>query len=401
MQQLLHPLCLTLAVAGFSLLLRPARRHRRDTALTALAGVYGFCALSFLVSLEPTWIHLGEVTNSHSIALLASFACVIAQISLQPVVLACWILPPDAARRAARTSLLAGAAVIAGLVLLFALLPTTGPTTPQTFTARHLGVGVYQAYLGLYISAYGAGQALLVVGCLRAARRTGEVWVARGLRIVGAGALLTLGYCAIRLTALLAAVRGDARIPAAVEHLAWACADGGTLMVLTGFLVPALGVHLVPGVRGWLRAQQQYRTLGPLWEVMHRSMPAIALQPGRRPTRVNLPVWDVGWQLYRRCVEIRDGQWALAVHLEPAVREASGTRHRGHGLRDGELAAAITADQLHAALAARHGGRRPAVPAAYADSVRHPDLRTPEDDVRELLRIAAHFTAAAQPSRPH
>ncbi|MFD0385364.1 hypothetical protein ACFQ2B_33065 [Streptomyces stramineus] len=63
MQQLLHPVCAALAVAGFLLLLCPPRHLRQDRALAALVGVYGFCALSFLVSLAPVWKTLGDTTG--------------------------------------------------------------------------------------------------------------------------------------------------------------------------------------------------------------------------------------------------------------------------------------------------------------------------------------------------
>ncbi|WP_425576268.1 DUF6545 domain-containing protein [Streptomyces glaucosporus] len=66
----------------------------------------------------------------------------------------------------------------------------------------------------------------------------------------------------------------------------------------------------------------------------------------------------------------------------------------GPAARRAELAAAVTADQLRAALAAHRSGETPQDPAGYADTTAREELRTPDDDVRALLRIAAHFTTA-------
>jgi hypothetical protein len=394
-QQLLHPVCLTLAVTGFLLLLWPPRRLLRDRALAALAGVYGLCALSFLVSMEPVWKVLGEATGSPSIGILAAFTTVTAQVTLQTVVLADWVLPAERAARRIRQCLTAGALVVAGLVALYLLLPDTGPSVPQGFTARNIHTGAYQAYLTLYILAYVIGQSVLAVGCWRAAGRAGEAWIARGLRVVGAGAAVTLGYSAVRLYGVAAAVFGLAPPSAAAERSAWVFADGGNTLVLTGFFVPMLAVHVIPGLRAWVRAYRDHRSLAPLWRVLRLTLPGIVLEAPRAGVADRLPVLGAGWHLYRRAVEIRDGQWALRHHLEESVRTAAEARHRAAGLDGAELAAAVTADQLRAALTAHVRGEPPRVPAEYADAGARDDVRTPEDDVRALLRIAAHFAATA------
>jgi len=392
-QQLLHPICLALAATGFLLLLWPPRRLRHDRALAALAGVYGFSAASFLVSLEPVWRLLDDLTGRPSTGILAAFGSVTALLALQPVVLAYWELPPERARQRARWSLAAGIAVIAALAALFFQLTPAGRSTPQGFTANYLHNGVFQAYVTLYIVAYTVGEIVLAVGCWRVARRTGEVWIARGLRIVAAGAVLTLGYSAVRLAGVGTALAGLPPLPPAAEDFAWICADGGSTLTLVGWFVPTLAVHTLPGIRAAIRAWRDYRSLTPLWEALHQAVPTIALQPGT-PLTSRLRALNAPWHLYRRAVEIRDGQWALRHHLDPAVRRAAEERHRAAGLAGQELAAAVTADQLRAALAAYRQGEIPPAPAEYADAALREDLRTPDDDVRALLRIAAHFTPA-------
>ncbi|MCX2968550.1 MULTISPECIES: MAB_1171c family putative transporter [Streptomyces] len=394
MQQLLHPFCLALAAVGFLLLLWPPGHLRRDRALAALAGVYGFSALSFLVSLEPVWRFLDDVTGRPSTGILGAFGSVTALLALQVVVLAYWALPPERARVRARWSLAAGAAVIAALAVLFFQLTPAGRTTPQGFTANYVHTGAYQAYLTLYVVAYSIGETVLAVGCWRAARRTGQVWIARGLRVVCAGAVLTLGYSAVRLHGVAAALFDLAPPPAGAEAFAWLCADIGTALTLVGWFVPTLAVHVTPRVRAAVRARRDHRALGPLWRAVHAAVPAIALQPARTRAGDRLRWWGATWHLYRRAVEIRDGQWALGRHLTESAREAAERRHRAAGLTGAELAHAVTADQIRAALAAHGRGERPDPPAEYADAALRASLRTPDDDVRALLRVAAHFDPA-------
>ncbi len=394
MQQLLHPICLALAATGLLLLLRSPRRLAEDRALAALAGVYGFSALSFLVSLEPVWRVLDETTGRPSTGILAAFGSVVALLALQPVVLAHWTLPGERARRRTVFCLAAGAVVIAALGVLFFHLTPTGRSTPQGFTINYVHTGTYQAYLTLYIAAYTLGETVLAVGCWRAARHTGEVWIARGLRIVGVGAIVTIGYSAVRLGYVVAVLSGLPQPSAAAEKFAWLCADGGTTLTLIGFFVPTLALHAVPHARAWLRAQRDHRRLAPLWEAMHEAVPGVALNSPRTRNGSRLRVRAITWHLYRRAVEIRDGQWALQPFLDASVRHTSEQRRSAAGLTGADLASAVTADQIRAALSASKRDEAPRIPAEYADASTREDVRTPDDDVQALLRMAAHFETA-------
>jgi hypothetical protein len=391
-QQILHPLCLVLAVVGFLLLLWPPRYLRQDRALAALAGVYGFSAVSFLVSLEPVWKLLDEATGRPSTGILGAFGSVVALLALQPIVLAHWALPPEKARKRTQLCLTVGAVVILALAVLFSQLIPKGQTTPQGFTANYVHTGAYQAYLTLYIIAYSVGETVLAMGCWNAARRTDQAWIARGLCVVGTGAVLTLGYSAVRIADVGAALVDLSPPSPAAERFAWICADGGTTLTLIGFFIPTLAVHVVPHLRAWVRGRRDYRSLAPLWEAMHHAVPTIALQPTR--TTTPLWAWDTTWHLYRRAVEIRDGQWALRHHLEESVRTAAERHHRAAGLTGAELACAVTADQFRAALAAHSRSQSPQISTEYADATTRENILTPDDDVRALLRIAAHFNTS-------
>lgn len=385
---------LALSALGFLLLLWPPKLLRRDRALAALVGVYGLSAVSFLVSLNPIWTMLGDATRRPDTGIFVVFGCVVALLALQPVVLAYWTLPPEKARNRSRLCLVGGVAVILILGGLFLLLTPAGRASPQDFTADYLHTGVYQAYLTLYMSAYTVGEAVFAVGCWKAARRTHETAIARGLQIAGVGAVATLGYSAVRFAGVVAAVAGLKPPSPAVQNVAWICADGGTALTHIGFLIPTLVVYVVPRVLAWGRAYRDYRSLAPLWEALHQAVPTIALQPVRADS-VWLRIWEPTWHLYRRSVEIRDGQWALQHWLEESVRDEADGRHRAAGLTGSELAFAVTAEQIRAALTVYGHGEPPATPAEYADAGIRGNVRTPDDDVRALLRIAAHFDVRA------
>ncbi|AXK35857.1 hypothetical protein DVA86_27775 [Streptomyces armeniacus] len=392
MQQL-HPLCFALTTVGFVLLLWPPRRLRTDPALAALCATWGFSALSFAVSLEPVWKALDAALGRPSTGAQIAYGSVVALMACQLVTLAYWSLPREAARARARLSLAAAAMLIATLTVLFFQL-TPRSSTPQGFTSAYAHTGTYQAYLTLYNLAYAGGEILLAVGCISVARRTGQVWVARGLRLAAVGAVLTLGYSSVRLAVVLAAL-GDRRLPAGAESAAWICADGGTVLVLAGWFVPTLAHVVAPQVRAWARAHRDFRRLGPLWSDLCAAVPTIALAPARTAAAETLRLRGISWHLYRRTTEIRDGQWALRHYLEASVRREAEHHRQAAGLTGQELAAAVTADQLRHAVRAFTHHQATGHLTEYADAPFRETTRTPDDEVTALLRIADHYTAAA------
>jgi hypothetical protein len=73
------------------------------------------------------------------------------------------------------------------------------------------------------------------------------------------------------------------------------------------------------------------------------------------------------------------------------VRSAAEQHHRATGLTGTELASAVTADQLRAALLAHNRSQSPQTPTGYADASARENVLTPDDGIRALLLIAAHF----------
>ncbi|MDI3390383.1 hypothetical protein QIS99_29950 [Streptomyces sp. B-S-A8] len=387
MKDLLHPLGLVLASTGFLLLLRDLRRDRRDRALIALSVAYLASALSYAISLTPVWVRVDAFFGVTNIAVPLAQSCVIGVLVAQAVVLVHWAVP-DARRARLRTRLLvlAGAAVIAALGVLFTLL-TPAEQRPADFTLYYVHDPYYQAYLTLYITTYTVAETVLAVGCARQARQAASPWIARGLRTISVGAVITLGYSAIRISSVLGAVFGfDVR---ELEPYAWICGDIGAAVTQVGYFLPTVAARAAE-TRAWAREHLAYRRLGPLWAALHRAVPSIALLPPPRQLTELLRLRGIGFHVYRRTVEIRDAQIELRPYLDPSAREQAELRRTAQGLSDPDLAAAVTADQLRDALVRQRRGARVDEPAGWADA-RLPS-RTADEETRLLLRVAAHFS---------
>ncbi|WP_030265219.1 MAB_1171c family putative transporter [Streptomyces violens] len=393
MKDILHPLCLAIAGSGFLFLLRDLAKSRRDRALVALAFTYGFSAISYAVSLTWVWVRIDGVFGITNISVPLAQSCVILVFALQATVLAYWSKPAAEARRRSRLLLIAAAVVIAGMAVLFALL-TPATTRPADFATYYAHDPYYQAYVLLYFGMYTVAELYLARSCWKYARTASNPSITWGLRLITVGAIITLGYSTIRIGAVVGAEAGFG-----VEHLdpfAWACGDIGATATQIGYFLPTLA-RRTAAARDWTTAHLRYRQLRHLWAALDRADPGIAL---RRPAPHHddlLRGRSAHFPLLRRRVEIRQGQKLLRRYLDPAARGESETRHRAAGRTGADLAAAVTADQIRAALL-RHRANDPLeTPAEYADA--ELPLTTTEDELTHLQRVASYFTPPAE--SPH
>ncbi|MGY4936202.1 MAB_1171c family putative transporter, partial [Streptomyces sp. 900116325] len=150
MKDILHPLCLAIAAAGFLLLLRDLRKGRRDHALVALALTYFFSALSYAGSLTVVWVRIDSTIGITNIAVPLSMSCVVLVFALQATVLAYWTKTPAAAARRTQFLFAIAITVIVGLFVLFALL-TPATQRPVDFSMYYAHDPAFQAYLLLYM----------------------------------------------------------------------------------------------------------------------------------------------------------------------------------------------------------------------------------------------------------
>lgn len=387
MKDLLHPISLVVATLGFLCLLRDVPTRRRDPASVALAAVFLLSALSFLFSITPMWQYLDRVLGTVNLSVPLAQGCVIALLACQQVVLTYWSSPPEVARRRAVWWLGAGFAVVAALLVLFALLTPSAPR-PVDFTLYYAHDTWYGAYLTLYVTAYTLGELFLARACLRLARHSTRTSVRFGLRVVALGATITLGYSAVRIGNVIAGAFDTSL--ASWENFAWTCGDVGAILTLVGWLVPTISDQ-IQRIQYRIKQHRSYHGLRPLWLALYREAPEIALPIDEVDPVQRRRFRGIAIKLYRRVVEVRDGRFVIRQHLDAAVRERSEAHHRAKGLRDEELNAAVSADQILAGIAARAQGICPSADQRtdFADADRQ--TSRPMDDIDALLAVARHM----------
>lgn len=393
MKDILHPLCLAIAGTGFLVLLRDLLKGRRDPALVALAFTYGFSAISYAVSLTPVWVRVDGVFGVPNIVVPIAQGCVILVLALQSTVLAHWSKPHPQARRRSRLLLVAAAGVITAMSVLFVLL-TPATTRPTDFSLYYAHDPVFQAYVLLYFGTYTAAEIYLARSCWTYARTATNRSIAFSLRLVTIGAVITLGYSGIRIAAVIGADTGFS--VDGLNGFAWACGDIGATLTQIGYLIPTLALRAASAL-GWTTTHLRYRRLRPLWSALDRADPGITLRRPAPQRQDLLRGRSAHFPLLRRRVEIRQGQKLMRRYLDPADRAHAETRRRAEGLTGAELVAAVTADQIHAALLRHRADEPVAAPAEYADA--ELDLATTEDELLHLQRVAAHFTPPTPESR--
>jgi len=178
-----------------------------------------------------------------------------------------------------------------------------------------------------------------------------------GLRLVTVGCIFGLVYVAEALLVVSVHLGLDGFLPYAneVAQLFVASAVGCTVVGLT---LPAWGSRVgIPALYEWGCRYRAYRRLYPLWAVLYRTVPTIALFPPRSALDDAFVVRDLQFRLYRRVVEIRDGFLALRPYVDPAIAARARELCEEAGLSQEETEAVVEAASLAAALENRRRGR--------------------------------------------
>ncbi|MGW5213506.1 DUF6545 domain-containing protein [Streptomyces sp. NPDC004051] len=199
-------------------------------------------------------------------------------------------------------------------------------------------------------------------------------------------ALTTLTYSGIRLTAVVGAEVGFS-----VDHLndfAWACGDIGATLTQVSCFMPVVATRIAAAVARHLE-HHRYRRLEKLWQAMADAEPSIVLEQPFDATEARRARRSGAFDLYRGAVEIRDGQIELLPYLAPAVRGKAEYRRRAWWRSSARVAAAVTADQIHTALAQKQYGTV-GEPASCADATLN--TSTTRKDLRHLVHVAAYST---------
>ncbi|WP_418952858.1 MAB_1171c family putative transporter [Streptomyces formicae] len=177
----------------------------------------------------------------------------------------------------------------------------------------------------------------------------GEPWLRCGLRLTAASALIYSINFANRASAIVG-VQFDLR-PLEWEVLTVLGAGIGMPLIVGGLTMPSWGPRL-SALCVWWNNYRAYRSLAPLWLAMHQELPEIVLHP---PTS---PLPNLDYRLYRRVIEVRDGQIALRPYMNPETAMLAAELGREAGLVGNELRAVVEAAQLKVALKAGGSGLR-------------------------------------------
>lgn len=300
-------------------------------------------------------------------------------VSVQ-ILLLHWTVPQPARWRTWMR--LASVAVAAtAMMVLFILAPVDESTVE--FTVRYGDAPYIDQYMMVYLGYFAVALVDIMRLSWRYARLTSRPFLRLGLRLVTVGAALAVAYCVEKAGYVAARRFGVELFPAAVqESFSSILAVPGALLMLVGFTIPSWGPR-VAAMPTSLRRYRTYRRLGPLWRLLHRATPEIALDPAAgRSTLAELR--DLEYRLVRRVVEIRDGWLALRPYLDRRTADAARRLAQRAGLDDARTTAVVHAAVLTGACAAKAQGE----PAADVYTEEPGGGRDITQETVELSRVA-------------
>ncbi|MBW5486477.1 MAB_1171c family putative transporter [Streptomyces bambusae] len=387
-------ICAFVGLAAFAYRLPDLVRRRHDVALWALCTYFLCSGISFLVDLDLLRLHISAFFGLPNITSLITQVAVVVLTAAQQVVLVYWSSPPaEAPGMARRRVAFFGAALCVLVAASLAVGPATKSETATSTILLSIQDGRYALYMSFYLLICAVGQFETVRLSLRFTRVANRQWLAFGMRTVTVGASMILVYCVTRGIQIAGTrLHFDA---AALDPVQWTCGSVGALLQIVGWTIPAWGIRITRA-RGWIDSYRSYLRLRPLWYALHRASPDIALDPPRSWPRDLLPTRDPHYRLYRRVIEIRDGQLMLrsCLSLDDFVREA-----RSLDLPEDPASPLGEALQVRAALSRRPeaeadeaGGADGA--AADGDGLpARPEYEDFREEVAWLTEVAASFTA--------
>ncbi|MER5635457.1 MAB_1171c family putative transporter [Kitasatospora sp. NPDC002227] len=237
----------------------------------------------------------------------------------------------EARRERRQLMLLAGVIAVEALSYLAAGVDPEGSVLASNGPGSRAALVAYDLFFLLY-SVWCVS--LFVVVIHRSARQVPAGVLRVGVRLVAAGGLSGLVWTALDVIPLFSQLlTGRQEYAEDVYSAPWAVLT--LTLGLGGATLAAWGRTAAAPLR-WLRAWRSYRRLGPLWTALHQARPEIALEPA-------------GWRgsahlsLYRRVIEIRDGQLALRGHVHPQAVEWAGSDAGSEVVEAAVIAAALEA----------------------------------------------------------
>ncbi|MFE2284389.1 MAB_1171c family putative transporter [Streptomyces sp. NPDC059443] len=379
--ELLSWACAIVSLAAFAYKLPKLRINAQSVTLFALCVYFLFNAVAYWVDLDMIRDQLVKAFNYPNITVIIVQASVVVLTAAQQVSIVSLTLPPERAKRAARRQVIGFGIALAILIALFAAIHPGKVSSAQETVYLNIADGNYALYMSYYLAICAIGRFQTVLFSFRYARTIRDFWLRLGMWCVAGGSALILVYCAVRYWQILA-LHTDFVGSAPWKFLFWLISDIGTLLQMLGWTVPSWGPKL-GAVRPWITHYRAYRRLGPLWRAVARAAPEIPLEPARHRVLDWIPPRGLEYRLYRRVIEIRDGQLVLARMADPIAI------HRMEQARKMEHEAVVEAALLKSAL--RGAAGRP-VHDGLLPNRRTADISLPQE-IRQLTRISQAFSS--------
>lgn len=353
---LLHwgPPLLLWATAVFKL---PAlRRNPGDPGLRAYCLTIVSFAMAFTVLAPSVYDAIDRLAGIPNLArLLANSLGLVTCWSVQAF-LTYLSKPADQARAEIRRMGWA----LAGCLILMTLFFAAAPVDQEAvdFSGRYGDAPFVLEYRLVFLSYLGLAAANVARLSWRFAGIADRPSLQLGLRVVALGGIVGLVFVAHEGLYVIANRTGlgyPIPNPALVTQI---LAGIFAMLVVTGSTMPAWGPRAgIPLLYRWMSHYRSLRRLYPLWRALFQANPEITLFPPPSPLADALALHDLGFRLYRRVVEIRDGLLALRPHVDPRVAEITRTLCREAGLAHEEVPAVVEAASLAFALRAKEKGR--------------------------------------------
>lgn len=298
--------------------------HRRDPALISLCAVVLVAGVSFILSAPASVAAVNRLTSVPNLAAPLVYTVVTAFSAACLVVIVYWRGgDPEHIRRVVRGWLIAYAAVIVMLWVLFALgsAPVERRTDLDTYYAGTPFIG---EMIALYLVAHLVAAFTTTTLCWRWSRKvTG--WTHRGLVVLVWGWLLNGIFGVVKMAAVVGRWTGHHR-DALSTDLAPVAAAVAAALVTVGYALPLLGPRIDSLIT--------YARLGPLFKLL--------VDPADRRYWVPLS-WrskaDIDLRLTQRETGIRDGITRLGPRLDDRVRAQARDRAISDGVSTPEAEA--------------------------------------------------------------
>jgi hypothetical protein len=386
-KSIIFPLLSALCWAAFFYECHGLRSGRRDPALFALLAAFSSKGAAFALATPAVALAVDRQLGISDIAALAIHLLGgMAFSAAVHVVLLFWAHTPEQAWPKARWRLTITVIMMLAMLSLWAMASSGSPGRSTHYLLQNVHRPVVAAYSLIYVGALLVALAGIARMCWRYAEVAGQPWLRRGLRLTAVGAVVYSVNFVNRASAVVG-VQFDLR-PLEWELLTVLGAGIGIPLIVGGLTMPSWG-PLLSTLNIWWNNYRTYRSLAPLWLAMHQELPEIVLHsPASTLSNLN-------YRLYRRTIEIRDGQIALRPYMNPETAVRAAELGREAGLAGNELRAVVEAAQLKAALRAKVKGIP--VPIGSSAGNGHPASSEPyggDDLVSEavwLSRIARAF----------